>query len=175
MASLQDNLTSSGRQQIKILKPIIQDDNQVGLIHQKTNQFAQKRGRRPRILVSSLGQNGYHRIIKLLATSFAGWGFDVDISPVHQNPKQAAKMAVENDVHIVCIASRKEKCKTAASRLIKALIANDGREILVVVCGMIPSADHDVLYRSGVAAILNYDTTFTESILKLLNQLVKKQ
>lgn len=118
--------------------------------------------------MSSLSQNGYQRIIKLLATSFAGWGFDVDISPVHQNPKQAAKMAVENDVHIVCITSRKQKCKTVASRLIKALKANDGREILVVVCGIIPSADRDFLYSSGVAAILNYDTTFDESVLRLL-------
>ncbi len=174
MASLQDKLANSGRQQIENLKHIIQDGKQVGLIHQKTNQFAQIRGRRPRILVSSLGRNGYQRIIKLLATSFAGWGFDVDISPVHQSPRQAAKMAVENDVHIVCIASRKQKCKTVASQLIKALKANDGREILVGVCGMIPSADHDVLYRSGVAAILNYDPTFAESVLKLLNKLVKK-
>lgn|GEM_PF-577511 len=172
---MQDNLTGSGRQQIEKLKPIIQNGKQVGLIHQKTDQFAQKQGRRPRILVSSLGHDGHQRIIKLLATSFAGWGFDVDISPVHQSPKQAAKMAVENDVHIVCITSHSQKCKTVASRLIKALKAIDDREILVVVCGMIPPADHDVLYRSGVAAIFNYDPTFANSVLKLLNQLVKKE
>jgi methylmalonyl-CoA mutase len=171
MASLQDSLTDSGRQKIENLKHIIQNDKQAGLIHQKTNQFAQKRGRRPRILVSSLGQNGYQRIIKLLATSFAGWGFDVDISPGHQSPNQAAKMAVENDAHIVCITSRRQECKTVASRLIEALKANAGREILVVICGMIPPADHDFLYRSGVAGVLNYDTTFTESVLKLINKL----
>ena len=175
MASLQDNLTSSSRQQIENLKHIIQDDNQVELIHQKTYQFAQTRGRRPRILVSSLGRDGYQRIIKLLATSFAGWGFDVDISPGHQSPKQAAKMAVENDVHIVCIASRKQDCKTVASRLITALKANEGHDTLIVICGLIPSTDHDFLYRSGVAAILNYDKTFAESVLKLLNKLKQKK
>jgi methylmalonyl-CoA mutase len=163
MASLKNKVTRFGRQQIENLKHIIQNGKQTGLIHQKTSQLAQKYGRRPRILVSSLGQNGSQRIIKLLATSFAGWGFDVDISPVHQNPKQAAKMAVENDVHIVC--------KMVASRLIAALKANEGSDIQVVICGLIPAADHDFLYRSGVAAVLNYDAEFAESVLNLLNKL----
>jgi methylmalonyl-CoA mutase len=171
MASLKNKVTRSGRQQIENLKHIIQDGILAGSIHQKTNQFAQKSGRRPRILVSSLDQNGYQRIIKLLATSFAGWGFDVDICPVHQSPKQVAKMAIENDVHIVCIASRRQQCKTVASRLIEALNANEGNDILVVVCGTIPPADHELLYRSGVAEILNYDAEFAESVLNLLNKL----
>jgi methylmalonyl-CoA mutase len=104
-----------------------------------------KQGRRPRILVTKMGQDGHDRGIKVMATAFADLGFDVDISPMFQTPEEAAKMAVENDVHVVGASSLAAGHKTLVPQLIEALKKLGGDDILVVVGGVIPPGDYDFL------------------------------
>ena len=115
--------------------------------------FAREEGRRPRMLVVKLGQDGHDRGARIIATAFADLGFDVDVGPLFQTPEEAALQAVENDVHVVGVSSQAAGHKTLVPALVEALRAQDAADIAVVCGGVIPSQDHAMLRRAGVAAI----------------------
>jgi len=139
----------------------------------RTEQFQEKEGRRPRILVTKMGQDGHDRGIKVIATGFADLGFDVDISPMFQTPEEVARMAVENDVHVVGVSSQVAAHKTLVPKLVEALKNEDGEDILVVVGGIIPPADYKFLYDAGAAGVFGPGTPVTESANQVLNALEK--
>ena len=138
-----------------------------------SDAFAEQEGRRPRILVAKLGQDGHDRGAKVIATSFADLGFDVDIGPLFQTPEEAARQAAENDVHILGISSLAAGHKTLVPQAIQALRDLGRPDILVVAGGVIPAQDYDELYRAGVAAIFGPGTVIAraaqEILLKLMN------
>ena len=148
-----------------------QDGEIITSLRKRTADFAEKHGRRPRILMTKMGQDGHDRGIKVVATAFADMGFDVDISPMFQTPDEAARMAVENDVHVVGVSSLAAGHKILVPALMDALKAGGGTEIHVVVGGIIPPADYDFLYNCGVAKIFGPGTIITESANQVLNLL----
>ena len=140
----------------------------------RTNRFLEKTGRRPRQKKTKMGQDGHDRGIKVVATAYADMGFDVDISPMFQTPEEAAKMAIENDVHVVGVSSLAAGHKTLVPELIENLKKMGGKDIIVVVGGVIPPADYDFLYAKGVKAIFGPGTAVTKSADKVL-QLLEEQ
>ena len=142
-------------------------------LHKRTEQFQEKEGRRPRILVTKMGQDGHDRGIKVIATGFADLGFDVDISPMFQTPVEVARMAVENDVHVVGVSSQVAGHKTLVPQLLEALKTEGGEEILVVVGGIIPPADYKFLYDMGAAGVFGPGTPVTKSANQVLDALEK--
>ncbi len=148
-------------------------DQIIDALLKRTEQFQEKEGRRPRILVTKMGQDGHDRGIKVIATGFADLGFDVDISPLFQTPEEVAKMAVENDVHVVGVSSQVAAHKTLVPQLVKALKSEGGEDILVVVGGIIPPRDYDFLYDAGAAGVFGPGTPVTESANQVLNALEK--
>lgn len=140
-------------------------------VRKRTDNFLEKEGRRPRILVTKMGQDGHDRGIKVIATAFADLGFDVDISPMFQTPEEAAKMAVENDVHVVGASSLAAGHKTLIPQLIENLKKEGGDDIKVVVGGVIPPADYKFLYNAGVVGVFGPGTVITDSANKVLNAL----
>ncbi|MBE9519969.1 MAG: cobalamin-dependent protein, partial [Proteobacteria bacterium] len=143
-------------------------------VRKRTDNFLEKEGRRPRILVTKMGQDGHDRGIKVIATAFADLGFDVDISPMFQTPEEAAKMAVENDVHVVGASSLAAGHKTLIPQLIENLKKEGGDDIQVVVGGVIPPADYKFLYDAGVVGVFGPGTVITDSANIILNSLEKK-
>jgi len=143
-------------------------------LRKRTGNFLTRTGRRPRQLVTKMGQDGHDRGIKVVATAYADLGFDVDISPMFQTPEEAAKMAIENDVHVVGVSSLAAGHKTLVPQLIEQLKAMGGEEILVVVGGVIPPADYDFLYSKGVKGIFGPGTAITDSADKVLKLLEEK-
>ncbi|MCG6906170.1 MAG: methylmalonyl-CoA mutase [Desulfobacteraceae bacterium] len=143
-------------------------------LRKRTDEFKQQRGRRPRILVTKMGQDGHDRGIKVIATAFADLGFDVDISPMFQTPREAAKMAVENDVHVVGVSSLAAGHKTLVPQLIAELKQAGGEDIAVVVGGVIPPGDYDFLYQAGAACVFGPGTVVTDAANKVLNVVEKK-
>lgn len=138
---------------------------------QLTDAFAEAEGRRPRIMVAKLGQDGHDRGAKVIASSFADLGFDVDIGPLFQTPAEAARQAVENDVHILGISSLAGAHKTLAPETVTELAKLGREDILVVVGGVIPGQDYDFLYSKGIAGIFGPGTVIAEAageILKVL-------
>jgi methylmalonyl-CoA mutase len=122
-------------------------------IQREIENFAREEGRRPRMLVVKLGQDGHDRGAKVIATAFADIGFDVDIGPLFQTPEEAARQAVENDVHIVGVSSQAAAHKTLVPALIEALKREGAGDILVVAGGVIPPRDYAFLKKAGVSAI----------------------
>ncbi len=151
-----------------------QDDEIIAAIRKRTGQFAEKEGRRPRILVTKMGQDGHDRGIKVVATAFADLGFDVDISPMFQTPGEAARMAVENDVHVVGVSSLAAGHKILVPELTEALKKEGAEDVLVVVGGIIPPADYEFLYNSGVSKVFGPGTQVTESANQVLNALEQR-
>ena len=149
-------------------------DDVIDALLKRTEQFQEKEGRRPRILVTKMGQDGHDRGIKVIATGFADLGFDVDISPLFQTPEEVAKMAVENDVHVVGVSSQVAAHKTLVPALVNALKAEGGDDILVVVGGIIPPADYDFLYDAGAAGVFGPGTPVTKSANQVLDALEGK-
>jgi methylmalonyl-CoA mutase len=143
-------------------------------VRKRTDDFLAKEGRRPRILVTKMGQDGHDRGIKVIATAFADLGFDVDISPMFQTPEEAAKMAVENDVHIVGVSSLAAGHKTLVPQLIENLKKEGGDDILVVVGGVIPPGDYEFLFKTGAVGVFGPGTVVTDSANQILNVLDKK-
>ncbi|MFZ5564421.1 MAG: methylmalonyl-CoA mutase [Thermodesulfobacteriota bacterium] len=143
----------------------------IASLRKRTDLFAEKHGRKPRILVVKMGQDGHDRGIKVVATGFADLGFDVDIGPMFQTPEEAAKMAVENDVHVVGVSSLAAGHKALVPQLIAALKAEGGEEIRVVAGGIIPPADYDFLKSAGVSAVFGPGTVITDSANQVLNVL----
>ncbi|MBP1710070.1 MAG: methylmalonyl-CoA mutase [Deltaproteobacteria bacterium] len=140
----------------------------------RTNIFLEKTGRRPRQMVTKMGQDGHDRGIKVVATAYADIGFDVDISPMFQTPEEAAKMAIENDVHVVGVSSLAAGHKTLVPELIENLKKMGGEDIIVVVGGVIPPADYDFLYSKGVKGIFGPGTPVTDSADRVLQLLEEK-
>lgn len=135
-------------------------------------QFAEKEGRRPRIMIAKMGQDGHDRGAKVIATSFADIGFDVDIGPLFQTPKEAARQAVENDVHILGVSSLAAGHKTLVPQVI-AELADLGRpDIMVVAGGVIPQQDYDFLYEAGVFGVFGPGTKISKAAQQLLNLLL---
>ncbi len=149
------------------------DDAEFAAIQQEVNEFAKQEGRRPRMLVVKMGQDGHDRGAKVIATAFADIGFDVDVGPLFQTPEEAAQDAVDNDVHIVGISSQAAGHKTLAPKLIAALKTQDAGEIIVVCGGVIPQQDYDFLRKTGVKAIFGPGTNIPDAakeILKLISK-----
>ncbi|MEM1220263.1 MAG: methylmalonyl-CoA mutase [Bacteroidota bacterium] len=140
---------------------------------QLADQFADLEGRRPRIMIAKLGQDGHDRGAKVIATSFADLGFDVDVGPLFQTPAEAAKQAIENDVHILGISSLAAGHKTLVPETIQAL-ENLGRsDIMVIVGGVIPHQDYDFLYEQGVAGVFGPGTKIAEAAQSILHLLIE--
>jgi len=139
-----------------------------------SDQFAELDGRRPRILVAKMGQDGHDRGAKVIATSFADLGFDVDIGPLFQTPEEVAKQAAENDVHIVGASSLAGGHKTLIPELVKALEKIGRPDILVVAGGVIPQQDYSFLYDRGIAGIFGPGTPVAQSAKAILEKLLAK-
>jgi len=150
------------------------DDEVIASIRKRTEDFLEKEGRRPRILVVKMGQDGHDRGIKVIATAYADLGFDVDIGPMFQTPDEAAKMAVENDVHIVGASSLAAGHKTLIPELVAALKKEGADDILVAVGGIIPPGDFQFLYDAGAVGVFGPGTPITDSANKLMNALERK-
>ncbi|MDO4263684.1 MAG: methylmalonyl-CoA mutase, partial [Deinococcus sp.] len=133
-------------------------DDEFAALQAEINAFAEAEGRRPRILVAKMGQDGHDRGAKVIATGFADLGFDVDVSPLFQTPEEAARQAVENDVHIVGVSSQAAGHKTLIPQLIAALQAEGADDILVIAGGVIPQQDYAALYDAGVVGIFGPGT-----------------
>jgi methylmalonyl-CoA mutase len=137
-------------------------------IQREVENFAQAEGRRPRMLVVKLGQDGHDRGAKIIATAFADIGFDVDIGPLFQTPEEAARQAVENDVHVVGISSQAAGHRTLVPALIASLKAQGAEDILVVCGGVIPPQDYEFLREQGVAAIYGPGTNIPMAASEIL-------
>ncbi|MEM1300854.1 MAG: methylmalonyl-CoA mutase family protein, partial [Pseudomonadota bacterium] len=142
-------------------------------IQKDVEAFAEAEGRRPRMLVVKMGQDGHDRGAKVIATAFADIGFDVDVGPLFQTPEEAAQDAIDNDVHVVGISSQAAGHKTLAPELVKALAAQGAEDIIVICGGVIPQQDYEFLYGAGVKAIFGPGTNIPDAaanILNLINQ-----
>jgi methylmalonyl-CoA mutase len=137
-------------------------------IQQDVEKFAEEEGRRPRMLVVKMGQDGHDRGAKVIATAFADIGFDVDVGPLFQTPEEAAQDAIDNDVHIVGISSQAAGHKTLAPKLIAALAERGAGDILVICGGVIPQQDYDFLKKAGVKAIFGPGTNIPEAARDIL-------
>ncbi len=140
-------------------------------VRKLTDQFEHSEGRRPRILIAKMGQDGHDRGAKVIATAFADLGFDVDVGPLFQTPEETARQAVENDVHVVGMSSLAAGHKTLLPQLIDELKKLNREDILVVVGGVIPHADYDTLYEMGAAAIFGPGTVIPEAARDILAKL----
>ncbi|MEL7149654.1 MAG: methylmalonyl-CoA mutase [Pseudomonadota bacterium] len=137
-------------------------------IQKDVEAFAEEEGRRPRMLVVKMGQDGHDRGAKVIATAFADIGFDVDVGPLFQTPEEAAQDAIDNDVHVVGISSQAAGHKTLAPKLIEALEAADAGDIIVICGGVIPQQDYDFLKGKGVKAIFGPGTNIPEAAADIL-------
>ena len=146
-----------------------EDDEEFMKIKQKVENFAEQHGRRPRMLVVKMGQDGHDRGAKVIATAFADLGFDVDIGPMFQTPDEAARQAIENDVHVVGVSSQAAGHKTLVPQMIESLKRQDASEILVICGGVIPPKDYAELTQQGVSAIFGPGTNIPEAAAEVLD------
>ncbi|MAY34302.1 MAG: methylmalonyl-CoA mutase [Rhodovulum sp.] len=144
-------------------------DEGFAAIQKSVDDFAEAEGRRPRMLVVKMGQDGHDRGAKVIATAFADIGFDVDVGPLFQTPEEAAQDAVDNDVHVIGISSQAAGHKTLAPKLVEALKAAGAGDIIVVCGGVIPQQDYDFLFKSGVKAIFGPGTNIPKAAQDILN------
>ncbi|MDQ6478030.1 methylmalonyl-CoA mutase [Dyadobacter sp. LHD-138] len=156
-----------------IYKSEVSDDENFRLAREMSDQFAEMEGRRPRILVAKMGQDGHDRGAKIIATSFADLGFDVDIGPLFQTPEEVAKNAAENDVDVVGTSSLAAGHKTLVPQLIDALKKIGREDIMVVAGGVIPSQDYQFLYDAGVKGIFGPGTIISVAAQKILKELME--
>ncbi len=132
------------------------------------DEFANKEGRRPRIMIAKMGQDGHDRGAKVVATGYADLGFDVDIGPLFQTPSEVAKQAVENDVHVLGVSSLAAGHKTLVPQVIEELKKYDREDIMVIVGGVIPKQDYDYLFDSGAVAVFGPGTKISEAAIEIL-------
>ncbi|SKA34350.1 methylmalonyl-CoA mutase [Enhydrobacter aerosaccus] len=144
-------------------------DEGLARIRTDVSSFAEEEGRRPRLMVVKMGQDGHDRGAKVIATAFADLGFDVDIGPLFQTPAEAARAAIENDVHVIGVSSQAAGHKTLVPQLIDELAKQGGSEVLVVVGGVIPAQDYDFLKKAGVAAIYGPGTNIPAAAAEILS------
>ena len=139
----------------------------------KADEFAKLEGRRPRIMIAKMGQDGHDRGAKVVATGYADIGFDVDMGPLFQTPAEAAKQAVENDVHILGVSSLAAGHKTLVPQVIEELEKLGRPDIMVTVGGVIPAQDYQFLYDAGAVAIFGPGTVISDSAIKMLDLLIE--
>ena len=152
----------------------VKNDESFERAKQMCAEFAKQEGRQPRIMIAKLGQDGHDRGAKVVATGYADIGFDVDMGPLFQTPEEAAKQAVENDVHIVGVSSLAAGHLTLVPQIIAELKKLGREDIIVIVGGVIPAQDYDELYRDGAAAIFGPGTPIAKSAIKMLEILLDK-
>jgi methylmalonyl-CoA mutase len=152
----------------------MQDNSLFQQARQLADTFAELEGRRPRILVAKVGQDGHDRGAKVIAAAFADIGFDVDISPLFQTPEEIVRQALDNDVHLVGISSLAGGHKTLIPQIVEELRELNREDILVIAGGVIPERDYDYLYERGVAGVFGPGTVIAEAAIKLLALLLQK-
>jgi methylmalonyl-CoA mutase len=150
----------------------IKDDKSFEKAKQLADAFAKKEGRRPRIMIAKMGQDGHDRGAKVVATGYADVGFDVDIGPLFQTPAEAAKQAVENDVHILGVSSLAAGHKTLVPQVIEELKKFGREDIMVIVGGVIPAQDYQYLFDAGAVAVFGPGTKISEAAIKILEILL---
>jgi len=153
----------------------IKDDKSFKKAQELADIFAEQDGRRPRIMIAKMGQDGHDRGAKVVATGYADVGFDVDIGPLFQTPQETAKQAVENDVHILGVSSLAAGHKTLVPKVIDALKAYGRDDIMVIVGGVIPKQDYQFLFDSGAIAVFGPGTKISEAAIKILNILIDEE
>ena len=175
ISTAMENVFGRHRAEVKTLAGVYgaayEGDEGFAMIQKSVEAFAEEEGRRPRMLVVKMGQDGHDRGAKVIATAFADIGFDVDVGPLFQTPEEAAQDAVDNDVHVIGISSQAAGHKTLAPKLIEALKAKDAGDILVICGGVIPQQDYAFLKDAGVKAIFGPGTNIPDAaqdILKLI-------
>ena len=175
ISTAMENVFGRHRAEVKTLAGVYgaayEGDEGFAMIQKSVEAFAEEEGRRPRMLVVKMGQDGHDRGAKVIATAFADIGFDVDVGPLFQTPEEAAQDAVDNDVHVIGISSQAAGHKTLAPKLIEALKAKDAGDILVICGGVIPQQDYAFLKDAGVKAIFGPGTNIpdaAEDILTLI-------
>lgn len=150
----------------------IKDDKSFKKARELADQFAEQDGRRPRIMIAKMGQDGHDRGAKVVATGYADVGFDVDIGPLFQTPKEAAKQAVENDVHILGVSSLAAGHKTLVPQVIEELRAYGRDDIMVIVGGVIPKQDYQFLFDAGAVAVFGPGTKISDAAIQILEILI---
>ncbi|WP_271765887.1 methylmalonyl-CoA mutase [Aquimarina algiphila] len=150
----------------------IKNDDSFNKARELANQYAELEGRRPRIMIAKMGQDGHDRGAKVVATSYADVGFDVDIGPLFQTPVEAAKQAVENDVHIVGVSSLAGGHKTLVPQIVEELKKYGREDIMVIVGGVIPPDDYDFLFEAGAVAIFGPGTKISDAAITILEILI---
>ncbi|MEZ4856483.1 MAG: methylmalonyl-CoA mutase [Gelidibacter sp.] len=150
----------------------IKDDNSFQKARKLADTFAEQEGRRPRIMIAKMGQDGHDRGAKVVATGYADVGFDVDIGPLFQTPQEAAKQAVENDVHILGVSSLAAGHKTLVPQVIEALKAYGRDDIMVIVGGVIPKQDYQYLFDAGAIAVFGPGTKISDAAIQILEILI---
>ena len=151
----------------------IKDDSSFQKARELADKFAKHEGRRPRIMIAKMGQDGHDRGAKVVATGYADVGFDVDIGPLFQTPAEAAKQAVENDVHILGVSSLAAGHKTLVPQVIEELKKYGREDIMVVVGGVIPAQDYEFLFDAGAVAVFGPGTKISDAAIKILEILIE--
>jgi methylmalonyl-CoA mutase len=149
------------------------DDKDFKIARELTDRFSALEGRRPRIMIAKMGQDGHDRGAKVIATSFADIGFDVDIGPLFQTPAEAAKQAVENDVHILGVSSLAAGHKTLIPQVIDELKQLGRADIMVIAGGVIPQQDYDFLFKAGVFGVFGPGTKISTAAQEILHLLIR--
>ncbi|MCE1226362.1 MAG: methylmalonyl-CoA mutase [Geobacteraceae bacterium] len=152
---------------------VFEQSEEFSALKKEVDDFAEAEGRRPRILIAKMGQDGHDRGAKVIATAFADVGFDVDMGPLFQTPEETAKMAVENDVHVIGVSSLAAGHKTLVPQLVAELKKLDASDIVVVCGGVIPRQDYEELYAAGAACIFGPGTPITKSARETLEAIKK--
>lgn len=152
----------------------IKNDESFATAKQKADEFAQSEGRRPRIMIAKMGQDGHDRGAKVVATGYADVGFDVDIGPLFQTPAEAAKQAIENDVHILGVSSLAAGHKTLVPQVIEELKKYGREDIMVIVGGVIPAQDYQYLFDAGAVAVFGPGTKISEAAITILDILLQE-
>ena len=172
ISTAMENVFGRHRAEVKTLAGVYgaayEGDEGFATIQKSVEAFAEEEGRRPRMLVVKMGQDGHDRGAKVIATAFADIGFDVDVGPLFQTPEEAAQDAVDNDVHVIGISSQAAGHKTLAPKLIEALKAKDAGDILVICGGVIPQQDYAFLKDAGVKAIFGPGTNIPDAAQDIL-------
>ncbi|MBT4234002.1 MAG: methylmalonyl-CoA mutase [Marinovum sp.] len=172
ISTAMENVFGRHRAEVKTLAGVYgaayEGDEGFAMIQKSVEAFAEEEGRRPRMLVVKMGQDGHDRGAKVIATAFADIGFDVDVGPLFQTPEEAAQDAVDNDVHVIGISSQSAGHKTLAPKLIEALKAKDAGDILVICGGVIPQQDYAFLKDAGVKAIFGPGTNIPDAAQDIL-------
>jgi methylmalonyl-CoA mutase len=145
------------------------DDEGFAAVRARVEAFAEREGRRPRMLVAKMGQDGHDRGAKVIATAFADLGFDVEVGPLFQTPEEVARDAVDGDAHVVGVSTHAAGHKTLVPQLIEQLRARGAGDVVVVCGGVVPSQDYDYLHRAGVAAVFGPGTNIPAAAARILD------